>query len=351
MPINYHKQSNFSKTDPINTFKATIFDFKPLILMVLPLLEVQLLLENVNLQPTDINNIQEKRPKTSDLNSEILATYFQELNYNIIKYCEEKYPVQSKYSFDFESETKTSNKGKQKVKQYSKTTPNTPTLPKTTAKHLQTPEQETSSPRNLTQQQEPISISTNIIEYLQKNESKHSENLGSEETESEQKEATESKEEIATAYIAKISEFTGIAEEWFENLEESFEDWQAFKDVFLQQFTDNNTSITLWNCFHNIKQETSETVMTYLGRFNKLLRRIQQLETNNYYSDAQILDQFIAGLKDKLIKKVRPHAPENLATAIRHAKNYKMIIEKANHTKLVNLAIGKTSSAAEKKID
>ncbi|KAG9299191.1 hypothetical protein G9A89_013839 [Geosiphon pyriformis] len=91
--------------------------------------------------------------------------------------------------------------------------------------------------------------------------------------------------------------------------------------------------------------------MTYLGRFNKLLRQIQQLETNDYYSDAQILDQFIAGLKNKLIKKVCPHAPTDLATAIKHAKNYKITMEEANHTKLVNLAIRKTSSAAKEKID
>ncbi|KAG9300915.1 hypothetical protein G9A89_004973 [Geosiphon pyriformis] len=91
--------------------------------------------------------------------------------------------------------------------------------------------------------------------------------------------------------------------------------------------------------------------MTYLRRFNKLLRQIRQLETNNYYSDAQILDQFIAGLKDKLIKKVCPHAPADLATAIRHAKSYEIAIEEANHTKLVNLAIGETSSTAEEKID
>ncbi|KAG9306356.1 hypothetical protein G9A89_018239 [Geosiphon pyriformis] len=313
---------------------------------------------------------------TEDLNSETLATYFQELNFNIIEYCEKKYPVQSKYSFDFESETETSNKGKQRLKQYSRTTPNTSTLQKTTVKHLQTPEQGTKdfqSPRNSTQQQEPISTSANIINYLQENERNHLESLESKETESELEEIIENEEKMATAYIAKIPEFTGknndtspqewldkvqkagdangTAEEWFENLEEPFENWQAFKDAFLQQFTDNNTSITLRNHFHNIKQETSESVMTYLGRFNKLLRRIRQLETNDYYSDAQILNQFIAGLKDKLIKKVRSHAPVDLATAIRHAKSYEMAIEEANHTKLVNLAIGETSSAAEEKID
>ncbi|KAG9284008.1 hypothetical protein G9A89_005337 [Geosiphon pyriformis] len=86
--------------------------------------------------------------ETEDLNSETLATYFYELNFNIIKYCEETYLVQSQYTIDFELETETSNKNK--LKQYSRTIPNTPTLPKTTAKHLQTPEQGTSSKLLLT---------------------------------------------------------------------------------------------------------------------------------------------------------------------------------------------------------
>ncbi|KAG9306964.1 hypothetical protein G9A89_000878 [Geosiphon pyriformis] len=96
-------------------------------------------------------------------------------------------------------------------------------------------------------------------------------------------------------------------------------------NAFLQQFTNNNTSITFRNCFCNIKQETSETVMTYMGRFNKLLRQIQQLETNDYYSDAQILDQFIAELKNKLIKKVYLHALADLATTIRHTNSRKRL--------------------------
>ncbi|KAG9287371.1 hypothetical protein G9A89_023743 [Geosiphon pyriformis] len=135
---------------------------------------------------------------------------------------------------------------------------------------------------------ELISTNTNIIDYLQENKSNHSENLESEETESEQEKTTENKEKITTAYIAKITKFTG---------------------------EDNDTSPQEW------------------------LDKVQKAE------------DFIAGLKNKLIKKVCPHAPEDLATVIKHAKNYEMAMEEANHTKLVNLAIGKTSSAAEKKID
>ncbi|KAG9291589.1 hypothetical protein G9A89_022008 [Geosiphon pyriformis] len=166
---------------------------------------------------------------TEDLNSETLATYFQELNFNIIEYCEEKYPVQSKYSFDFESETETSNKGKQRLKQYSRTTSNTPTLQKTLAKHLQTPEQgikDFQSPRNPTQQQEPILTSANIIDYLQKNKSNLSESLESEGTKSEPEEITENEEEMATAYIAKIPEFTGednntSPQEWLDKVQKA----------------------------------------------------------------------------------------------------------------------------------
>ncbi|KAG9290586.1 hypothetical protein G9A89_020956 [Geosiphon pyriformis] len=46
-----------------------------------------------------------------------------------------------------------------------------------------------------------------------------------------------------------------------------------------------------------------------------------------------------------------PTCPEDLNSAIQHAKRYEMAIEEANHTKLVNLAIEETSSAAEEKID
>ncbi|KAG9293696.1 hypothetical protein G9A89_019033 [Geosiphon pyriformis] len=349
-------------------------------------------------------------------------------NYNISEYTiYKKYPPNAQYTIDFESETETSNKGKNKLKQYSRTIPNTPTLPKTTAKHLQTPEQRTSSklpltitpfsallaqaqtlnsplnrfarPENFTslrsptRQQEPLQTSSNLLDFLAENQSEHSETVANEENNSEITEEesidSENEEDEITTYIAKIPEFNGedietspqewlnqvtkagdtnrwnaarmlrtipyflkgTAREWFENFATPFNDWNAFKAAFLEQFTDNNTSITLRNRFRNIKQEPSKSIMTYIGKFNKLLRWIRQLETNNYYSDARILDQFIAGLKDKLIKKVRLHVSEDLNSAIQHAKRYEMAMEEANRTKLVNLAIEETSSAAEEKID
>ncbi|KAG9286414.1 hypothetical protein G9A89_014580 [Geosiphon pyriformis] len=263
--------------------------------------------------------------RTEDLNSETLATYFHELNFNIIKYCEETYPVQSQYTIDFESETKTSNKGKNKLKQYSRTTPNTLTLLKTTAKHLQTPEQGTSSKlpltitsfpaslaqaqtsnsplnrfarpkdftslRSPTRQQEPLQTSSNLLDFLAENQSEHSETAANKENNFEiiEEESIDSgnEEDKMTTYIAKIPEFNGedietspqewldqvtkagdangwnaarmlrtipyflkgTAGEWFENLAIPFNNWNTFKAAFLEQFTDNNTSITLRNHF------------------------------------------------------------------------------------------------------
>ncbi|KAG9294422.1 hypothetical protein G9A89_001927 [Geosiphon pyriformis] len=145
-------------------------------------------------------------------------------------------------------------------------------------------------------------VRSKVVQFLSKAE--FFENLESKKTESEQKKTTENEEKIATAYIAKIPEFTG------ENNDISPQEW-----------------------------------------LDKVQKAEDTNETNDYYSNAQILNQFIAELKDKLIKKVCSHAPEDLTTAIRHIKNYEMAMEEANHTKLVNLAIGETSSAAEKKID
>ncbi|KAG9305508.1 hypothetical protein G9A89_006478 [Geosiphon pyriformis] len=385
-----HCKQRFNIPDGIETFKKTLYQY------------IENRINNYFFGDYNISEVRHNlyeslvhhsHLNTQDFNSQTLETYFQKLNFNIIQYCKKNYPVEQKFSLSFESETE---KGKGKRKQKLRTTPN---IPKTTAKYLQTPEQRTSfklplsitlfpallvqpqtpsspllwfsriedfqSPRSPIQQQKPISTSTNLIDYLTENRS--------EETESEQEtEDSENEEKMASTYITKIFEFTGednktSSQEWLDKVSKAGDangwnaakmlkaisyflqgmvappkNWEAFKTAFLEQFTDNNTSITLRNC---------ESVITYLEKFNKLLRRICQLKTNEYYFNAQILDQFIARLKDKLIKKVCPYAPEDLATAIQQTKNYEMAIEEANYTKLVNLVIGETSLTAEEKID
>ncbi|KAG9304318.1 hypothetical protein G9A89_019880 [Geosiphon pyriformis] len=147
--------------------------------------------------------------------------------------------------------------GKNKLKQYSKTTPNISTLPKITAQHLQTPEQETSSKLSLIitpfsalfaqaqmpnsplnqfarpedfillrspiRQQESLQTSSNLLDFLAENQSKHSETAVNKENEPEiSKEESidsENKEDEMTTYIAKIPEFNE------EDIETSPQEW------------------------------------------------------------------------------------------------------------------------------
>ncbi|KAG9284419.1 hypothetical protein G9A89_023676 [Geosiphon pyriformis] len=202
-----------------------------------------------------------------------------------------KYPANAQFVFELESEPETSSNKRQRDNQSVHTTPNTP---KILFKHLQTPEQGTknfTSLRSLTRQQKPLQTSSNLLDFLAENQSEHSETAANEENELEisEEESIDSKneEDKMTTYIAKIPEFNGedietspqewlnqvikaedtngwnaarmlrtisyflkgMAGEWFENLATLFNNWNAFKAAFLEQFTDNNTSITLHNHF------------------------------------------------------------------------------------------------------
>ncbi|KAG9296921.1 hypothetical protein G9A89_006876 [Geosiphon pyriformis] len=226
----------------------------------------------MNLQQININNIQEKRPKTSgniwcsltettqqqqiqikrdllenilhysnteleNISAEACTTYFEELNYNIIRFCEEKYPANAQFVFELESEPETSSNKRQRNNQPVYTTPNTP---KISFKHLQTPEQGTTQTPNLplnrfarpedftslrspTRQQEPLQTSSNLLDFLAENQSEHSETAVNEENEPEISEEesidSENKEDEMTTYIAKIPEFNG------ENIETSPQEW------------------------------------------------------------------------------------------------------------------------------
>ncbi|KAG9302972.1 hypothetical protein G9A89_022632 [Geosiphon pyriformis] len=271
--------------------------------------------------------------ESENISAEACATYFKELDYNIIQFCKEKYPSNAQFAFELEFETETSSNKRQKNNRPVHTTPNTP---KISFKHLQTPEQRTkdfTSLRSPTRQQEPLQTNSNLLDFLAENQSEHSETVANKENNSEiTKEKSiddENGEDEMTTYIAKIPEFNG------EDIKTSPQEW-------LDQVTKAGDA-NGWNAARMLR-----TIPYFLkGTAGEWFENL----TNDYYSDAQILDQFITGLKDKLIKKVHLHVPEDLNSAIQHAKRYKIAIEEANHTKLVNLAIGETSLAAEEKID
>ncbi|KAG9302005.1 hypothetical protein G9A89_021049 [Geosiphon pyriformis] len=192
--------------------------------------------------------------ESKNISAEACTTYFEELNYNIIQFCEEKYLANAQFAFELESEPKTSSNKRQKDNRPVHTTPNTS---KISFKHLQTSEQGTSSKlpltitpfpaslaqaqtpnsllnrfvrpedftslRNFTRQQEPLQTSSNLLDFLAKNQSEHSETAANEENEPEiSKEKlidSKNEENEITTYIAKIPEFNR------EDIETSPQEW------------------------------------------------------------------------------------------------------------------------------
>ncbi|KAG9291121.1 hypothetical protein G9A89_012993 [Geosiphon pyriformis] len=314
-----HCKQQFEIRDRIIAFKKTLFQY----------IENQIndyLFGNYNITTVkkDLfeNILYYSNTESENISAEACATYFEELNYNIIRFCEEKYLANAQFAFELESEPETSSNKRQKDNRPVHTTPNTP---KISFNHLQTPEQGTSSKLSLTitpfpallaqaqtpnsplnrfarpedftslrsptRQQKSLQTSSNLLDFLAENQSEHSETAANEKNNSEITEEesinSENEKDKMTTYIAKIPEFNredietspqewlnqvtkaedangwnaarmlrtipyflkGTAGEWFENFATPFNDWNAFKAAFLEQFTDNNTFITLRNCF------------------------------------------------------------------------------------------------------
>ncbi|KAG9288083.1 hypothetical protein G9A89_017678 [Geosiphon pyriformis] len=139
-----HCKQQFEIRNGIIAFKKTLFQY----------IENQIndyLFGNYNITTVkrDLleNILHYSNTESENISAEACTTYFEELNYNIIRFCEEKYPANTQFVFELEFEPETSSNKRQKDNQPVHTTPNTP---KISFKHLQTPEQETSSKLSLT---------------------------------------------------------------------------------------------------------------------------------------------------------------------------------------------------------
>ncbi|KAG9301613.1 hypothetical protein G9A89_016683 [Geosiphon pyriformis] len=63
----------------------------------------------------------------------------------------------------------------------------------------------------------------------------------------------------------------------------------------------------------------------------------------DYYTMVQVLNQFIKGLQNNILRSVRPRHPTSLQDAITLAHDFESAKQKVNHTQAVNLAINGTS--------
>ncbi|KAG9293312.1 hypothetical protein G9A89_007558 [Geosiphon pyriformis] len=125
---------------------------------------------------------------------------------------------------------------------------------------------------------------------------------------------------------------------WYQSLETKPTSFAEFKNALLEYFSDPNAVIQLQNEFNTIKQNTGETVTQYLARFNQIRRQIEAIE-QGYYTDPQVLNQFIRGLKSSILGRVHPAHPNSLPEAVTLARALESAEKKANHSQMVNMVM------------
>ncbi|KAG9301266.1 hypothetical protein G9A89_012649 [Geosiphon pyriformis] len=107
-----------------------------------------------------------------------------------------------------------------------------------------------------------------------------------------------------------------------------------FKNALLEYFSDPNAVIQLQNKFNTIKQNTGETI-----------EAIEQ----GYYTDPQVLNQFIRELKNSILGRVHPAHPNSLPEAITLARALKSAEKEANHSQIINIIIEENKTETLKK--
>ncbi|KAG9288421.1 hypothetical protein G9A89_015627 [Geosiphon pyriformis] len=167
---------------------------------------------------------------------------------------------------------------------------------------------------------------------------------------------------MAYVSIAKLKKFISEendAQAWLNDVAKAItaNNWNDDKALqaipyFLQDtidlyFSNNNSINHLVNTFTTIKQGDTEAVITYLGRFHRCLCQIQAINTD-YFTVAQILNQFIKGLCSSILQCVHPLHPADLQAAIINTRDFEAAKLEANHAQAVNLVMNGSSELDSK---
>ncbi|KAG9296083.1 hypothetical protein G9A89_011935 [Geosiphon pyriformis] len=141
--------------------------------------------------------------------------------------------------------------------------------------------------------------------------------------------------------------FQDTVDSWYQSLATKPQMFDTFKQEFLRYFSNNNSINHLVNTFTIIKQGDTEAITTYLGQFHRCLHQIQAINTD-YFTVAQILNQFIRGLYSSIFQHIRSLHPADLQAAITNARDFEAAELEANHTQAVNLVMNRSSELDSK---
>ncbi|KAG9305315.1 hypothetical protein G9A89_007810 [Geosiphon pyriformis] len=146
--------------------------------------------------------------------------------------------------------------------------------------------------------------------------------------------------EMTTPYIARLTDFSGEEEEtdvhtWLREAQKAIQanNWNDQRAIQTLPFFLKGT-----NKFNTIKQNTGKTVTQYLAQFNRICHQIEAIE-QEYYTDPQVLNQFIRELKSSILGRVRPAHLNSLPEAITLARALESAKKEANHSQMVNMVM------------
>ncbi|KAG9302334.1 hypothetical protein G9A89_008826 [Geosiphon pyriformis] len=161
---------------------------------------------------------------------------------------------------------------------------------------------------------------------------------------------------IAYAPITKLNNFTGKEDDtqvWLNDVEKAitvnrWNDARAMQAIpyFFKDTADSYINC-LVNTFTTMKQEETEAVTTYLGRFHRNLGQIQAID-DDYFTAPQIFNQFICGLCSSILQHVCPLHPDTLQDTVTCARDFESAESEANHAQAVNLVMNGSSELNSK---
>ncbi|KAG9290038.1 hypothetical protein G9A89_010344 [Geosiphon pyriformis] len=130
---------------------------------------------------------------------------------------------------------------------------------------------------------------------------------------------------MATPYIARLTDFSG------EEKETDANNWNNQRAIQTLLFFLKGTADSWY--------QSLKTKPTSFTEF-KNIEAIEQ----GYYTDPQVLNQFIRGLKSSILGRVCPAHPNSLPEAITLTRALELAEKKANHNQMVNMVMEKNKT-------
>ncbi|KAG9306530.1 hypothetical protein G9A89_004727 [Geosiphon pyriformis] len=164
--------------------------------------------------------------------------------------------------------------------------------------------------------------------------------------------------EMTTPYIARLTDFSEEEEEmdvytWLKEAQKAIQanNWNDQRAIQTLSFFLKGTA-DLWYqsletkpmSFAEFKNALlDETVTQYLARFNQIRHQIEVIE-QGYYTDPQVLNQFIRELKSSILGRVCSAHPNSLPEVVTLARALESAKKEANHSQMVNIVMEKNKT-------